>query len=128
MKKLILSLMLLGLLCGAALLVLWVTVGLPTNAIHLTINEHEMNFADLNGWHAAFAGAGVLFALCIVALVVPLALLLGLLLPLLLVLGALLLVLVVALGAGAIALAPLLLPVAILWWLWRRSQAGPKPL
>jgi len=136
MKKMFVALMLFGLVCGAALLVLWAAVGLPTDGVHVIVNDHELNVAELSAWNALLAGSGLMLALGVVALVLPLALLLGLLLPLLLVLGAALLVLAVVLGAGAVALAPLLLPVVLIWWLWRRSQrraqearppAGPTP-
>ncbi len=122
MKKLFLAVLLLALLCGAALFALWFALGPPADAVHLVINGDEVQAADLHGWHAAAGGLAALFALCIVALVVPLALLLGVLLPLLLVLGAALLVLGLLLGAGALALSPLLLPLVLLWWLWRRSR------
>jgi hypothetical protein len=126
MKKVFFALVLLGMVCGAALLALWWSHGLPTEGVHLVVNEHEVNLAELNGWHAAAGGMGALLALAIVAVVLPLALMLGLLLPLLLVLGVVLLVVAAALGAGALALSPLLLPLLLLAWLWRRSRrAGP---
>jgi len=109
MKKMFVALMLFGLVCGAALLVLWAAVGLPTDGVHVIVNDHELNVAELSAWNALLAGSGLMLALGVVALVLPLALLLGLLLPLLLVL---------------------------VWWLWRRSQrraqearppAGPTP-
>ena len=122
MKKLLLAMVLLALLCGAMLLALWFALGPAAHGIHLVINDHEVQWADLNGWHDAAGGLAALFALCIVALVVPLALLLGLLLPLLLALAAALLLAGVALGVGTLALLPLLLPLLLLGWLWRRSR------
>jgi hypothetical protein len=121
-KKLIVALLLLALLGSAALLGSWLTLGVPTDGIHLVINGHELTLAELDGWHAAAGGLALLFGLGIVALAVPLTLLLGLLLPLLLVLGAASLVLGAALGIGALALSPLLLPLLLLAWLWRRSR------
>ena len=122
MKKMMLALLLVGVLCATALAVLWFAVGPPADAITLSINEHDVRIADLTGWHALFAGFALVLALSVVALVVPLALLLGLALPLAIVIGALLLACATALGIGAIALSPLLLALALGWWLWRRSQ------
>ena len=122
MKKVFGALLLLALLSGAALLALAFAFGLPGEGLHLIINDHEVSAAHLTGWHAAAAGLAVLLALCIVALVLPFTLLLAMLLPLLLILGALLLVLGAVLGAGALALSPLVIPLVLLWWLWRRSQ------
>jgi len=129
-KKLFFALVLLGMACGAALFALWLSHGLPTDGVHLVVNDHEVNLADLNGWHAAVGGLGVLLAVAVVAVVLPPTLMVGLLLPLLLVLGVVLLIVAAALGVGALALAPLLLPLLLLWWLWRRSRrpasrAGP---
>ncbi len=122
MRKLFLAMVLLALLCGAALLALGFAFGPHADGIHLVINDHEVQWAQLHGWHAAAGGLAALFAVCIVAVVVPLALLLGLLLPLLLVLAVALLLAGMALGVGALALSPLLLPLLLLAWLWRRSR------
>jgi hypothetical protein len=127
MKKLVHALVLLALVSGAALLVLWVAFGSPANGIHLVINEHEVQWADLRGWHAAAGGLALLFALCIVALVLSLTLMLGLLLPLLFALVAVLLALGAVLGAGALTLSPLLLLVLLVWWLSRRSSRRAAP-
>ena len=104
------------------MLALGLAIHLPGDGIHLIVNDNEVQFAHATGWHAVAGGLAVLLALCIAALVVPLALLLAVLMPLLLVLGALALVVGVVLGVGAIALAPLLLPLLIVLWLWRRSR------
>ena len=104
------------------MLALGLAIHLPGDGIHLIVNDNEVQFAHPAGWHAVAGGLAVLLALCIAALVVPLALLLAVLMPLLLVLGALALVVGVVLGVGAIALAPLLLPLLIVLWLWRRSR------
>jgi len=122
MKRIFLMLLVLGMACGAALFALWLAHGLPTEGMHLIVNDNEVHLPELNGIHAAAGGLALLLALCIVALVLPLTLLLGLLLPLLLVLGVVLLIGAAALGVGAVALAPLVLPVLLLWWLWRRSR------
>ena len=120
MRRLFVTLAMLALLVGAALLVLGLAIHLPGDGIHLIVNDNEVHFAHPAGWHAVVGGLAVLFALCIAALVVPLTLVLAVLMPLLLVLAALALVVGVVLGVGAIALAPLLLPLVIVLWLWRR--------
>lgn len=122
MRTILRVLLLLALLGGAALLALGLAFGLPAEGIHLIVNGREVSIDHLAGGHTAAAGLAALIALCIIALVLPLALLLGVLLPLLLVLGAVLLVLGAVMGAGALALSPLLLPLALVWWLWRRSR------
>jgi hypothetical protein len=122
MRKLFVALSMLALLAGAALLVLGFAIHLPGDGIHLIVNDNEVHFAHLAGWHAVVGGLVALFALCIAALVVPLTLLLAVLLPLLLVLGAVALVVGVVLGVGALALTPVLVPIMIALWLWRRSR------
>jgi hypothetical protein len=122
MKKLFLALVLVALIGGLALLALGWALAPPAHAIRLVIDGQDVRLADLHGWHAAAGGLGVMLALCVAALAVPLGLLLALLLPLLLVLGAVLLLVGVALGVGALALAPLLLPLLFVAWLWRRSR------
>ena len=131
MKKLLVSLLLLGLLSLAVLFAVLNRYGLPTEGIHVIVNDREFHLAELSGWHGIGASLAVLLALCAAAIVVPLVLLLGVMLPLLLVIGALALVLALVLGAGALALLPVLLPVLLLIWLWRRAQrhtaARPQP-
>ena len=122
MKRTFLALLLIGLLCAAGLAALWFALGAPPEGVHLVINDREVNLADLSGWHAAAGGLGALLAVCIVAVVLPLALLLGLLLPLLLVLALVLVIVGAALGVGTLALSPVLLPLLLLGWLWRRSR------
>ncbi len=73
-------------------------------------------------WQAMGAGMGTLLAIGVALIAVPVVLLLGVLLPLLLVAGALLLVVGLALGVGVLGMAPLLLPLLLLIWLWRRAQ------
>jgi hypothetical protein len=122
MKTFLLALLMLAMLAGAALFGLWFAVGVPTDGVQLIINDHAVDLHALNGWHAAAGGLATLFALLVVAVVVPLALLFAVALPLLLVLGAVALVLGAALGIGTLAMAPLLLPLMLLWWLWQRSR------
>jgi hypothetical protein len=122
MKTFLLALLMLAMLAGAALFGLWFAVGVPTDGVQLIINDHAVDLQALNGWHAAAGGLATLFALLVVAVVVPLALLFAVALPLLLVLGAVALVLGAALGIGTLAMAPLLLPLMLLWWLWQRSR------
>ena len=122
MKNTVVALLALALLGGAALLALGFGLATPGDGVHLIINEHELNLSELGGWQAAAAALGLLIG---VAVVLPLTLLLGLLLPLLLLLGALLLVCAAILGAGVLACAPVLLPLLVLVWLWRRSRRRP---
>jgi len=122
MKGLLVALSMLALLAGTALLALGIASHLPGDGIRLFVNDNEVHFAHLAGWHAVVGGVAVLFALGIAALAVPIALLLAVLLPLLLVLGLVAVVVGVVLGLGALALSPLLLPLAIVLWLWRRSR------
>jgi len=72
------------------------------------------------------AALGLSVAALVVALVVPLALLLGVALPLLLVLGGVGLAGAALLGVGALATAPLWLPLLLPVWLWRRAHR-PQP-
>ena len=129
MRGLFVALLLFALLAGAALLALGFVIHLPGNGMHLIVNDSEVHFTHLAGWHAVAGGLALLFALGIAALAVPLALLLVVLLPLLLVLGVVAVVVGVALGVGALALSPLLLPLLIVLWLWRRSrrEAARRP-
>ena len=122
MKKWFVSLMVLGLLSLAVLLAVLNRYGLPTEGVHLIVNDREYPLSELSGWHGIGASLAVLLALCAAAFIVPLVLLLGVMLPLLLVVGALALVLALVLGAGALALLPALLPVLLLVWLWRRAR------
>jgi hypothetical protein len=129
MRRLFVALSMLALLAGAALLALGFAVHLPGEGIHLIVNDNEVQFAHLAGWHSVVGGLAVLIALCIAALIVPLALLLAVLMPLLLVLGLVAVVVGVVLGVGSLALSPLLLPLLIVLWLWRRSrrEAARRP-
>ena len=127
MKKLLLALLLLALFSGAALLALWVALATPDHGVHLIVNDHEWNLGASSGWRGVAGGLAVLAAVCAVALAIPLAVLLGVLLPLLLVLGAVMLILGAVMGIGALALSPLVVPLLLLWWLWRRSRsAAPR--
>ena len=127
MKRFLLILLALGLAGGAALLALGLAIGLPDgHDLHVVINDREL---DLGAHHAASvvaAAIGIFVAACVIGLVVPLALLLGVLLPVLL-LAALTLGGAALLGAGALALAPLWLPLLFVVWLWRRSRRARPP-
>jgi hypothetical protein len=122
MRRLFVALLMCALLAGAALLALGFAFHLPGDGIRMIVNDNEVHFAHPAVWHAVVGGLALLFALGIAALVVPLALLLAVLLPLLLVLGVVLVIVGVVLGVGALALAPLLLPIMFALWLWRRSR------
>lgn len=123
MKNLLLAVGAVALLGGAALLLLILALhGFAGDGVHIVVNDRELHWQDLPHWHAMGAGMGALLALAAALIAVPIVLLLGVLLPLLLVAGALLLVIGLALGVGAIGMAPLLLPLLLLCWLWRRAQ------
>ena len=122
MKNLLLAVGAIALLGGAALLLLILALhGFAGEGVHIVVNDRELHWQDLPHWDAMGAGMGALLALAAALIAVPLVLL-GVLLPLLLVAGALLLVIGLALGVGVIGMAPLLLPLLLLFWLWRRAQ------
>jgi len=122
MRTLLLAMLMLALLTGAALFGLWAAFGVPADGVQLIVNDHAVDLHALNGWHAAAGGLATMLALLVVAIVVPLALAFAVALPLLLVLGAVALVLGAVLGIGTLAMAPLVLPLLLLWWLWQRSR------
>lgn len=122
MRIFLLAMLLLALLCGTAVAGLWIAFALPADGVQLVINDHTVDLRALDGWHAFAGGLATMLALLIVIVVVPLALMFAVALPLLLVLGAVALLLGAALGIGTLAMAPLLLPLLLLWWLWRRSR------
>ncbi|MBI5255200.1 MAG: hypothetical protein HY855_01770 [Burkholderiales bacterium] len=88
---------------------------------------HGFELGSLSGAHKLVLVAGVLFALLVVALVVPLTLLLVVLvvgLVLALALGLPLLVAALLLGVAA---SPLLLPGLLLWWALRTPRRAATP-
>ena len=123
MRSLLIALGVLALLGAAGVLMLVLVLhGMPHDALHVTVNDREIHFSDLSNLQVAGGGVGLLLAMVAFALAVPLVLLLGVLLPVLLVAGAVLLVVGLALGVGVLGMAPLLVPLLILFWLWRRAQ------
>ncbi len=122
MKRIFFALFALGLVGAALLLAFGFAVVDPLDGLHIVIDDHEFDLHALGAAEAIAGAFGLMLAVCIVALVVPLALLLGLALPLLLVLGAVALAGAALLGVGTLALAPLWLPLLLVVWLWRRSQ------
>lgn len=106
---------------AAALLLGWAGHGL--DQLQVVVDGQPVELPPLSGWHALAAGGGLLVALLVLAVVVPLALLFGLALPVV-VLGLLAAgVVVLALGIGLLLAAPLAVPVALLaWWLLRRQR------
>ncbi len=123
MRSLLVTLGVLALLGGAGvLLMIFAMHGVPHEAVHISINDRELYLADLSNWQILGGGFGLLLGLAALAIAVPLVLLLGVLLPVLLVVGAVLLVVGLALGIGVLGMAPLLLPLLLLFWLWRRAQ------
>lgn len=121
-----------GLLCtGLVLAVLAAAVGgwalmndgLPGASALVEIDGERIEVAQLGIGGALLAIGGVTLALLVVAVVVPSALLLAF--------GMVALALVVTcgalLGVAALLLAPLLLPLGLGWWLWRRSRRPAAP-
>jgi hypothetical protein len=119
MTRLLLLFLALSLLGAAALVGLGFAFGMPADGVHVIINDRELVPAHLGAGHGLLALA---IAACVIGLVLPLALVVGLALPLALVAGAVLLIGALLLGAGALALAPLWVPVLLLAWLWRKSR------
>ena len=128
MTRTFIILLTLGLLGCAVLLALGVALSLPLDGhgVHVVLNDRELDLGTSGAGHVAGAVFGLVVAACVIGLVVPLALLFGLMLPLLLVVGAVALGGAALLGVGALALAPLWLPLLVLAWLWRRSRR-PRP-
>ena len=123
MKNLLLAIGAVALLGAAVVLLLaFALQGLAPDGLHIVVNDRELHWQGLSHWQTMGAGLGTLLAIGAAAIVVPIVLLLGLLLPLLLAAGALLLLVGLALGVGVLGMAPLLLPLLLLIWLWRRSQ------
>ena len=122
MMRLLLTLCTVSLLAAAVLLALGFALGWPTDGIHVMVNDQEIAPAHLGAGHAVLA---LIVATCVIAFVLPLALVLGVLLPLALAAGAVLLVGALLFGAGALALAPLWIPLLLLVWVWRRSRRRP---
>jgi hypothetical protein len=92
--------------------------GLPGASALVEIDGERIAIAELGVGGALLAVGGVTLALLVVAVVVPSALLLAF--------GMVALALVVTFGAllgvAVLLLAPLLVPVGLGWWLWRRSR------
>jgi hypothetical protein len=123
MSKFLVALGVLALLGAAGLLMLFVALhGLPHDAVQITVNDREIHLAELSSWQVAGGGLGLLLGLAALVIAVPLVLLVGVLLPVLLAVGAVLFVVGLALGIGVLGMAPLLLPLLLLFWLWRRAQ------
>jgi hypothetical protein len=119
MMRLLLTLFALALLSAVALVALAFAVGWPADGIHVIVNDQEIVPAQLGDGHALLALA---IAACVIGVVLPLVLALGVLLPLALAAGAVLLVGALIFGAGALALAPLWLPLLLVIWLLRRAR------
>lgn len=97
--------------------------GLPGASALVEIDGERIAIAELGVGGALLAVCGVMLALLVVAVVVPSALLLAF--------GMVALALVVTcgalLGVAVLLLAPLLLPLGLGWWLWRRSHRPAVP-
>jgi hypothetical protein len=124
MMRLLLVVLALSLLGAAALVAIAFAVGVPSDGVHVIVNDRELVPPHAGLAHAVLA---LVIAACVIGLVLPLTLAVGLVLPLALVAGAVLLVGALLLGVGALALAPLWLPVLLLAWLWRKSRRRSAP-
>ncbi|HEV7914146.1 MAG TPA: hypothetical protein VGP22_10280 [Albitalea sp.] len=121
-------------LIAAALLTTLVVIGVVSSfdaqPLQVVIDGDEVFQGDLGALGAgptALLVVGLLAALCVVLVVVPLALLVGgaaVVLSLLLGLGVSLLVIVLV---PALLLSPLLLPIALVLWLRRRPGSATAP-
>jgi hypothetical protein len=111
-------------LAAAALgFALWFAADATVGPLRLVIDGEQVSLDGLTGWRGGIAGGlAVALVIGIVAIAVPLALVLGVLLPLALVAAVVLALGAAALGIGLLALSPLLLPLLLAWWLWRRSR------
>lgn len=105
----------------ALLGVVWYAMGMPHDSVLLTIDGDSITLPADGAGNWVLAIGGMLVALLVVAVVVPLALLLGLGLPALLAAAGLFVGLLV-LGVTLTAMAsPVLLVVLAVWWLMRRD-------
>lgn len=105
----------------ALLGVVWYAMGMPHDGVLLTIDGDSITLPADSAGNWVLAIGGLLVALLVVAVVVPLALLLGVGLPALLVAAGLVVgFLVLGLTLTAVA-SPVLLPVLVVWWLMRRD-------
>jgi hypothetical protein len=133
MKTLFKTLLILGfILVGVATLLGWGAVHLlgDTPGVHLTIDGDDVVWTSLGLADAFGAGLGLIIAIGVMCLIVPLLLLLGLGLPLLII-GALVVAGLAALvGVGAIVGSPLILIGFVIWLLVRdkpRKVAAVPP-
>ena len=107
--------MVLLLAMGVAAFVLW---GLPQAVGTVTVNGVPVDLHGAHAGHWALATLGVLLAMLVLAVVLPLVVVLGLAAPLV----------VAALGllAGVVVVAVVLSPLWLLvWWLVKRNASPP---
>jgi hypothetical protein len=119
-------LMLLGILgvaLAAAISIGMVINDLPPDLL-VTVDGEQINLHGLSAGHAWLAFGGVVLAIVIVVIVVPLALLFGLGVPLLIAGLALVAALLVAGVAVAVVSSPLILLALLFWWAVRPKRAS----
>lgn len=130
MKTLFKALLIFGfVLVGVATLLGWGAVHLlgDVPGVHLTIDGDDVLWTSLDLADAFGAGLGLIIAIGVMCLIVPLLLLLGLGLPLLII-GALVLAGLAALvGVGAIVGSPLIL-IGLVVWLLVRDKPRKAPM
>lgn len=96
---------------------------LPPDVL-VTVDGEQINLHGLHAGHAWLAFGGVVLAMVIVVIVVPLALLFGIGVPLVIVGLALIAALVVAGVAVAVVGSPLIVLGLLLWWAVRPKKAS----
>jgi hypothetical protein len=111
----------------AVVFALWWMVGAPHESISVIIDEDSITIPGSAGGEWLLALGGLLLALLVVLVVVPLALLVGLGVPAVLTVFGLAIGLLCLGVAIAVLCSPVLLPVLLVWWLVRRDRRPVPP-
>jgi hypothetical protein len=119
---LLLALLLLTLIAAGSLVAMVQAVSdFSGDGVNITVNGESVQLGTLHGGHALLAVGGVMFAVLLVLLIVPVIVLLALLAA---AVGVGVALLAVVLVAG-IALSPLLLLAMLVWWAVRPRRPAP---